>query len=224
MAAVDRKSLLALFGTRFDSYSAQVVLDEALEKAHLLGKDPLNTADLALLAPLLPNLRTRMQHIAAEVERLAGGAAPAAAAAHVSAAPSAAGHPPPAPTVVPPAPAPAPAALAQEPTAAGLPEIPAGAAKEAAVAGRGPFRITASEAGTVRWGTNGWRAPPAASLPEGTTKVANEPTVDSELIASGGEFALVLGPFEGAVNQIDFTVRYQGNRWAPPCAIRLGAA
>ena len=213
MAAADRKSLLALFGTRFDSYSAKVVLDEALEKAHLLGKDPLTTADLALLAPLLPNLRTRMQYIAAEVERLAGGVRPAA----------------PAPEVAPAAPLPATPApalktpKAASPAAAPLPEVAAGAAKEARVSGPGPFRITSTEPGTVRWGANGWKAPPAASLPAGSTQVAGEPAIDTALAAAGAGFALVLGPFDGTVDQIDFTVRFAGDRWAPPCAVKLGA-
>jgi hypothetical protein len=215
MGGIDRKSLLALFGTRFDTYSAKVVLDEALEKAGMSGRDPLSTADLALLAPLLKNLRTRMDYVAAEVERLAGGAKPAVAAAPE---PVAAPAPAPVPTPKPAAavaPAAAPAPL--------LAEVAAGAAKEAAVAGRGPFRITAAEAGTVRWGVNGWKAPPAAAQPEGTAKVPNEPTVDTALAAAGAGFALVLGPFDAAVQTVEFTVRHAGDKWAPPCAVKLGA-
>lgn len=234
MGSIDRKALLGLFGTRFDTYSAKVVLDEALEKAGLLGRDPLSTADLALLAPLLKNLRTRMDHIAAEVERLAGGVKPAIAPAPVAAAapaPIAAAAPAAAPA---PAPAPAPAAVpapapvpAPKPAAAAaapkLPEVAAGAAKEAAVAGHGPFRVTAAEAGTVRWGVNGWKAPPAAALPEGTAQVPNEPTVDTALAAAGAGFALALGPFEASVQTVEFTVRHAGDKWAPPCTVKLGS-
>ena len=218
MSSIDRKSLLALFGTRFDTYSAKVVLDEALEKAGLSGRDPLSTADLALLAPLLKNLRTRMDYVAAEVERMAGGpkaATAVAAAPEPVAAPSAA--PAPAPDTKPAAAAPA-AAPAKV-----LAEVVAGAAKEAAIAGHGPFRITAAAPGTVRWGVNGWKAPPAAALPEGTVKVPGESTVDTALAAAGAGFALALGPFEADVQTVEFTVRHAGDNWAPPCAVKLGA-
>ena len=215
MGGSDRKSLLALFGTRFDTYSAKVVLDEALEKAGLSGRDLLSTADLALLAPVLVNLRTRMDYLAAEVARLAGGAKPAVAdAPEAIAAPAAKPAAPPAPDAKPAA-----ATAAHSPK---LAEVVAGAAKEASVAGHGPFRITAAEAGTVRWGVNGWKTPPAAAQPEGTKKVPDEPAVDTALAATGAGFALALGPFEASVQTVEFTVRHAGDKWAPPCVVKLG--
>jgi hypothetical protein len=74
----------------------------------------------------------------------------------------------------------------------------------------------------VRWGVNGWKAPPAAALPAGTVQVPNEPTVDTALQADAGAFALALGSFEAGVQTVEFTVRYAGDKWAPPCQVTLG--
>ena len=216
MSTVDRKTLLAVMGTRFDTYSAKVVLDEALEKAGLAGRDPLAPAELATLAPVLAKLRTRMEWVATEVARLSGGGP---AAAPVAAAPAAAPVPAPASAPAPAPPAPRPAAAA--PAAV---DVAAGAAAEASARAAAPVRITSTEAGTVRWGVNGWKAPPPGSLPVGTTPVAGETTADTPLQPTGGQpsFALVLGPLGAGVERLNFTVRFAGDRWSPPCTVKLG--
>ena len=221
MSTVDRKTLLAVLAARFDTYSAKVVLDEALEKAGLAGKDPLAEPELAALAVVLANLRTRMDWVAAEVARLSGGApAPAPAApAPVATAPAAAA------AAAAPAAAPAVAARAAAPAHAPAPvDIAAGAAPQATAKASAPVRITSAEAGTVRWGVDGWKTPPAGSLPPGSAPVAGETTVDTPLQATGGQpaFALVLGPLGAGVKELDFSVRFASDRWSPPCAVRLG--
>lgn len=75
MSKVDKKQLLAVAETRFDAYSAQVVLDEALEKAGFSGRQDLDGPELITLAGVLASIRTRMEWVAYEVARLGSGGA-----------------------------------------------------------------------------------------------------------------------------------------------------
>jgi hypothetical protein len=267
----NRKLLLAVLGARFDWYSAQVVLDETLEKAGLAGRDELGPAELRVLAEHLAKARTRTESVAADIARLAGPApisAPAAATAPVAraappvaapappapaapaatAAPAAAASPAAAPAQAPEQPAsPAPAtAAAPAPSAKGAKrpgatpataepakaaaakqaavDVAAGAQAEVRVAATAPVRITSAEAGTVRWGINGWKTPPGAAQPPGSTPVAGEQAIDTALQPTGGQppFALLLGSLGGGVTQVDFCVRLEGDRWTKPCTVRLG--
>lgn len=82
MSKADRKKLLAVVETRFDYYSAHVVLDEALAKAGLAGREELEGPELTRLAAVLAGIRTRMEWVAYEVGRLASGDAAPAVALH----------------------------------------------------------------------------------------------------------------------------------------------
>lgn len=230
MSKVEKKQLLAVVGARFDWYSAQVVLAEALEKAGLAGKETLEGPEAVRLAGVLAGIRGRMEWVAWEVARLGGAdglpaAQPTAAHAAPVSQPAQASQPAPAAQAAPHAPAahPAPAAKVEAKPAAPAPfEVAAGKATEVHAPARQPLRITSPSAGTLRWGVNGWKTPPAAAQPAGTQPVAGEPTVDTALAAAGGAFALLLGPFGDEVKQLDFTLRDEGGAWAAPCTVKLG--
>lgn len=218
MSKVEKKQLLAVVGARFDWYSAQVVLAEALEKAGLAGKETLEGPEAVRLAGVLAGIRARMEWVAWEVARLGGAEALPAAQPAPSPAPPAVHAAPPAPAAHA-----APAAKAEaKPAAPTAFEVAAGKAAEVHAPARQALRITSPSAGTVRWGVNGWKTPPAGAQPAGTQPVPGEPTVDTALAAAGAAFALVLGPFADEVKQVDFTLRDQGGAWAAPCTVKLG--
>ncbi|HBP19408.1 MAG TPA: hypothetical protein DEA08_16665 [Planctomycetes bacterium] len=74
--------------------------------------------------------------------------------------------------------------------------------------------ITTRKPGVVRWGVDGWQAPPSGARPAGSATVAGVVETRLQGPDAQGRYSATLGPFLGAsVQALDFVVRNDDGTW-----------
>ena len=207
MAAMDQDRLLELLEHRWDWYSARALRTQMLAELGLEGHRELRGAELERLAEWLENPERRAAAVAAELRSVA--------ASNAGSQPM--GQPPQKPVEQPVE------QHGQKAVEKAPPPFEVRVGGEVAQKLKGshaqPLRIVSARAGTVRWGVNGWKSPPAPWRPAGTHPVDGAESVETKLVAASGAFVLDLAPPPANVRELSLNVRFDDGSWAKDVAI-----